>query len=44
MAGKELDGGLERKEGQGFADKLGEDKLGMRANGKKSYPLACIFS
>lgn len=44
MVGMEFEGGLERKEGQGFAAKLGEDKLGMRANGKTSYPLACVFS
>lgn len=36
--------GLERKEGQGFADKLGKGKLGMRDNGETSYPLACISS
>lgn len=40
----EFDGGPERKEGQGFADKLGEGKVGMRDNGETSYPLACIFS
>lgn len=40
----EFEGGLERKEGRGFAAKLGEDKLGMRANGKASSPLACIRS
>lgn len=39
----ELDGRLERNEGQGFADKLGEGKLAMRANAKTSYPLGCIF-
>lgn len=40
----ELDGVFERNEGQGFADKFGEDKLVMRANRKTSYPLGCIFS
>lgn len=44
MVGMEFEGGLERKEGQGFATKPREDKLGMRANGKTFYPLACIFS
>lgn len=40
----EFERALERQEGQGFATQLGEDKLEMRANGKTSYPLACIFS
>lgn len=43
MVGMELERGLERQEGQGFAAQLGEGNLDMRAKGKTPYPLACIF-
>lgn len=42
MLGMELDGGLERNEGQWFADELGEDKLVWEPMGK--HPLGCNFS